>query len=189
MTAGDPGGSAPEKLYHPLVQSHSEAQGLVFSKPSKSIMIRRRAPLLYRPKAVASGFQSLRTTSQLHFPHPNLTYSPKMHYCIVFEEEGVTIDDLRQLCDVMKVLGDIAAGMFFLTIHSYGTQLSCDIALQLLKKLKWMHWDVSIGNIFLYKGGGKLADLEYAKQTGNTTSHMRTASGIRFVIWQHAKCS
>jgi hypothetical protein len=37
---------------------------------------------------------------------------------------------------------------------------------------------VSIGNILSYKGGAKLADLEYAKKVGNTMSHdMRTASG------------
>ena len=39
---------------------------------------------------------------------------------------------------------------------------------------------MSIGNIFRYREGTKLADLEYAKKTvGNMTSHnMRTASGF-----------
>jgi len=112
-----------------------------------------------RHKAVA---QSLRATS------PN---SHKTHYRIVFEEKGVTIDNLSNVPEVMKVLGDIAT------------------ALQLLKKLNWVHRDVSIGNILSYNGCGKLADLEYAKRMGDKTSHdMRTASGIQFVIWQHTRC-
>ena len=59
----------------------------------------------------------------------------------------------------------------------------CGPALKLLKKLKWVHRGVSIGNILYYEGGGKLADLEYAKRVGDMTSHeMRTASRILLVI-------
>ncbi|KAF9507935.1 hypothetical protein BS47DRAFT_1366317 [Hydnum rufescens UP504] len=107
---------------------------------------------------ITSGLQSLHAMSQLHVPHPNLTYSHKTHYHIVFKEKGDTIDLLKKPCDVMKVLGDIVA------------------ALKLLKKLKWVHWDVSIGNILYHERGGKLADLEYAKRIGDMMSHeMRTA--------------
>jgi serine/threonine protein kinase len=50
-------------------------------------------------------------------------------------------------------------------------------ALQLLRKLGWVHRDVSVGNILSYKGEAKLADLEYAKRVGDGKSHeMRTAS-------------
>ena len=59
--------------------------------------------------------------------------------------------------------------------------LSCT-AIGLLRKLGWVHRDVSIGNIL---GSAKLGDLEYAKKIGDTRSHdVRTASGSRFVIWQ-----
>jgi serine/threonine protein kinase len=50
--------------------------------------------------------------------------------------------------------------------------------LPLLRKLGWVHRDVSIGNILSYEGEAKLADLEYAKRVGEVKSHeMRTASG------------
>jgi Fungal protein kinase len=61
---------------------------------------------------VASGSQSLRAMSRLHVQHPNLTYSHKTHYRIVFEEKGTTIDLVPNLSDVMKVLVDIVAGAF-----------------------------------------------------------------------------
>jgi hypothetical protein len=41
-----------------------------------------------------------------------------------------------------------------------------------------MHRDISVGNILLFHGIGKLADLEYAKKMGGATGHvMHTASG------------
>jgi Fungal protein kinase len=61
---------------------------------------------------VASGSQSLRAMSRLHVQHPNLTYSHKTHYRIVFKEKGDTIDLVPNLSDVMKVLVDIVAGAF-----------------------------------------------------------------------------
>ena len=50
-------------------------------------------------------------------------------------------------------------------------------ALQLLQKLDWVHRDMSVGNIFSYRGGAKLANLEYVKRVIDNKSHeMRTAS-------------
>jgi serine/threonine protein kinase len=46
-----------------------------------------------------------------------------------------------------------------------------------MRKLGWVHRNVSVGNILLCKEGAKLADLEYAKKAGDVKSHeMRTAS-------------
>ena len=44
-------------------------------------------------------------------------------------------------------------------------------ALRLLRKLGWVHRDVSIGNILFSDGHAKLADLEYAKKMGDSKSH------------------
>ena len=69
-------------------------------------------------------------------------------------------------------------------------QHSCDTALELLIKLGWVHRDVSIGNILWHNDDGKLADLEYAKRVGYTTSHdLRTASETCIVISQHTERS
>ncbi|KAF9513075.1 hypothetical protein BS47DRAFT_1017359 [Hydnum rufescens UP504] len=114
-------------------------------------------------RKVPSGLANLRETSRLHVPRPNLTYAHKTHYRIVFEEKGVTVDLLPSLRDVMKALADIV------------------IALKLLKKLGWVHRDVSIGNMLWYKGGGKLGDLEYAKKMGDMTSHDLRTGTIQFM--------
>src|SRR5712672_3089707 len=46
-----------------------------------------------------------------------------------------------------------------------------------MRKLGWVHRDVSIGNILSCGGHAKLTDLEYAKKMGDSESHeMRTAS-------------
>ncbi|KAF9513153.1 hypothetical protein BS47DRAFT_1362609 [Hydnum rufescens UP504] len=130
---------------------------------------------------------------RLHVPHVTLTYLHKMHYHIVFEEKGVTVDLLPSFHDVMKALADTVIGAFlpdYLIIHSCDPQRSCNTALKLLTKLNWVHRDISISNILWYNGVGKLVDLEYAKKTGNKMSpDLRTASGTCIVIPQHTERS
>jgi hypothetical protein len=70
----------------------------------------QQKPSIDSKHKVASGSQSLRAMSWLHVPRPNLTYSHKTQYRIVFKENGITIDLLKNLSDVMKVLVDIVAG-------------------------------------------------------------------------------
>jgi hypothetical protein len=60
----------------------------------------------------ASGLQGLCVTSRLHAPHPNLKYTHKTHYRIVFKEKGVTIDLIPSLPEVMKVLTETVTGAF-----------------------------------------------------------------------------
>jgi hypothetical protein len=60
----------------------------------------------------ASGSQGLRVTSCLHAPHPNLKYTHKTHYRIVFKEKGVTTDLILNLPEVMKILTETVTGMF-----------------------------------------------------------------------------
>ncbi|KAK7019855.1 hypothetical protein R3P38DRAFT_2970538 [Favolaschia claudopus] len=64
------------------------------------------------------------------------------HYRIVFKEVGTPIQDLQDLCDIMRALADTTR------------------ALQMLYRLGLVHRDVSAGNILLVDGVGKLADLE-----------------------------
>jgi len=75
-----------------------------------SVFNLQEKPLIESKHKVASGSQSLRAMSRLPVPHPNLTYSHKTHYRIVFKEKGDTVDLLKKLSDVMKVLVDIVAG-------------------------------------------------------------------------------
>ena len=123
------------------------------------------------------GSEGLRATSRLHVPHLNLTYAHKTHYRIVFVERGTTIDLIPSLPDVMSTLSGTASGASSCYHCRLRSLTFFHPALQLLRKLGWVHRDVSIGNILEYEGGAKLADLEYAKRVGDLKRHeMRTAS-------------
>jgi hypothetical protein len=46
----------------------------------------------------------------------------------------------------------------------------------------WVHRDISVGNVYLYKGRGVLGDLEFAKNTADRSQHeLRTVRGIYFL--------
>jgi len=105
-----------------------------------------------------SGSEGLRAMSLPQAPPPK-RYAPKTHYRIVFKEKGTTIDRIKSLPEVMTVLAE--------TVD----------ALRLLRKLGWVHRDVSIRNILSCDGHAKLADLEYAKKIGDSeTDEMRTGT-------------
>jgi hypothetical protein len=55
---------------------------------------------------------SLRETSRVQAPHLHLKYGHKTHYRIVFKEKGTTVDQMRSLPDVIKVLTEIVSGAF-----------------------------------------------------------------------------
>lgn len=53
-------------------------------------------------------------------------------------------------------------------------------ALCSLHELGWVHRDISSGNILIFDGGVKLADLEYAKHDGDFSVHgIRTVCDVR----------
>ncbi|KAF8493938.1 hypothetical protein F5888DRAFT_1720628 [Russula emetica] len=108
------------------------------------------------------GSEGLRATMSLVRappPPPNVSYAHKTHYRIVFKEKGTTVDSIKNLPEVMTVLTETVG------------------ALRLLRKLGWVHRDVSIGNILSCDGHAKLADLEYAKKIGDLeTDEMRTGT-------------
>ncbi|KAN0109363.1 hypothetical protein V8E52_009407 [Russula decolorans] len=113
---------------------------------------------LSRTSTQASRSTSLQAGSLPQDPQER-TYAHKTHYRIVFKEKGIPIDRLRSLHDVMTAL------------------IGAVNALRHLRKVGWVHRDVSAGNILFCDGHGKLADLEYAKKMGESKSHgMRTGT-------------
>jgi hypothetical protein len=40
-----------------------------------------------------------------------------------------------------------------------------------MSRAGWVHRDISSGNLYHYQGGGKIGDLEFAKQFVNEGSH------------------
>ncbi|KAF9511827.1 hypothetical protein BS47DRAFT_1467753 [Hydnum rufescens UP504] len=98
---------------------------------------------------------------RFYISRPNLLIEHKTHYRIVFEENGITIDCIPNLSEVVTILTETVT------------------ALQLLRKLGWIHRDVSIGNILSCNSRAKLEDLEYAKKMEDTASDgMPVASRI-----------
>ena len=153
-----------------LMRGFEVNEANVFKLPKKNLKI--------TDKNSAPGSNSIRATSRFHARHPIFRYPHKTHYRIVFEEQGITIDDIRSLPDVLTILAETATGASSCISIRLKNLILVSPALQLLRKLGWVHRDVSIGNILSYEGGAKLADLEYAKKMDDKAGghNMRTAS-------------
>jgi hypothetical protein len=72
----------------------------------------QRKQLVLEKHEAATGSEGLRATSRLHAPHPHPKYAHKTHYRIVFKEEGITIDLIPKLPDVMIILTGTVTGAF-----------------------------------------------------------------------------
>jgi hypothetical protein len=59
-----------------------------------------------------SRSESLGATDILDYHNPT-TYAHKVHYRIVFKEQGTTIDNVRRFHDVLKTLEDAVKGLSF----------------------------------------------------------------------------
>ncbi|KAL5479068.1 hypothetical protein ACEPAI_2356 [Sanghuangporus weigelae] len=83
----------------------------------------------------------------------------RKHYRVVFKEIANAIHTLRNLAEVFTVLGDSAKALS--RIHGCG----------------WVHRDISIGNLYMYRGRGLIGDLEYAKRKNSDIAHeLRTGT-------------
>jgi Fungal protein kinase len=58
----------------------------------------------------ATGSEGLRAVSRIQAPQTHPRYAHKTHYRIVFKEEGITIDRITTLPQVMTVLNEIVSG-------------------------------------------------------------------------------
>ena len=72
----------------------------------------QRKQLVLEKHEAATGSEGLRATSRLRAPHPHLKYAHKTHYRIVFKEEGITVDLIPRLPDVMIILTGTVTSAF-----------------------------------------------------------------------------
>ncbi len=86
-------------------------RGLDIEKDRDSLFQLQRKSTIQRGRS-APRSESLRASSSVQVPHSNKTYAHKTHYRIVFKEIGTTIDRVRSLPEVMKVLTETAGGAF-----------------------------------------------------------------------------
>lgn len=89
------------------------------------------------------------------------------HYRIVFKEIGKAISQETSLSVIFRGLAHIACGKQSVVITN-DSPLIHPSALKLMHAGRWVHRDVSTGNILvdLNERNGRLVDLEYAKQMG-----------------------
>lgn len=191
-----------DPVIHPLFRRNEEV--LLPTKPSDSNQPRRRAipirvfPLHHHSKSTSTtaisssrskksqtstGRQSRTSDALAHQTHrivqKPIVYSPKVHYRIAFKEKGKS---LMEMADVGKLrtifvhraLRDITLGKNLLLFYSLFVH--CErTALKHMAKRGYVHRDVSAGNIIIYNGRAKLADLEFAKEYGaGQSSYVRT---------------
>ncbi|KAF9440106.1 hypothetical protein P691DRAFT_780148 [Macrolepiota fuliginosa MF-IS2] len=114
--------------------------------PSKS-MLRGSTQVWASGRSSRNHSSGVSGATKTHLPHD---YEMKVHYRLVYGEVGHSLDSAQNLKTSFNAIRDVF------------------IALVLLYLARWVHRDVSTGNIILVKGEdriqGKISDLEYAKE-------------------------
>jgi serine/threonine protein kinase len=132
----------------------------------------------------ASGPERLAQASRLvYIPYPVQKYAHKTHYRIVFKEKGITVDNVKTLPEVLGILSGIVTGTFSFVSFICRISLRGCSALQLLRRLGWVHRDVSVGNILSCNGQAKLSDFEFAKKVGDEKSCEKRTASLSFSHW------
>ncbi|KAI0924108.1 hypothetical protein AcV5_010537 [Taiwanofungus camphoratus] len=117
---------------------------------------------LTRPPAAQISHSSRLATGYHHSPEeyrgrhsaPPRVYHPKAHYRIVFKEVCKPISTVTSLATVFKLLSQAI------------------FVLRLMHRNKWVHRDISAGNILVDKASNvKLGDLEYLKRINQDGTH------------------
>ncbi|KAF8501187.1 hypothetical protein JB92DRAFT_882570 [Gautieria morchelliformis] len=97
-------------------------------------------------------------------------YGPKAHYRLIFAQVAQPIYSIRTLPQFFLAMRDAA------------------IALQLMATYRWVHRDISPGNILVCENVGLLSDLEYMKQESDVTPAHNTRTGtINFMACEVAE--
>ncbi|KAF8524509.1 hypothetical protein JB92DRAFT_2806518 [Gautieria morchelliformis] len=97
-------------------------------------------------------------------------YRPKAHYRLIFAQVAQPIYSIRTLPQFFLAMRDAA------------------IALQLMATYRWVHRDISPGNILVCENVGLLSDLEYMKQESEVTPAHNTRTGtINFMACEVAE--
>jgi len=87
---------------------------------------------------------------------------PRFRYQVVYREKGDSFYHVRSLQKAYLDLNEVTKGG--LIIAGLSITQRRFVALHSLHTSKFVHGDVSPGNIFSFEGGAKLSDLEFARE-------------------------
>ncbi|KIP01539.1 hypothetical protein PHLGIDRAFT_17129, partial [Phlebiopsis gigantea 11061_1 CR5-6] len=116
-------------------------------------------------KPVVGGVKAPKALGDKLLQHP-----AKIHYRLVYKEVGKTIDELR-------------------ASRNWETSIDCLPGLYRLHASGYVHRDISVGNILVVDGKGRLGDVEDAKAENDDSSHdMRTGTAffMSTEVYNHA---
>ncbi|KAI0954296.1 hypothetical protein AcV7_007565 [Taiwanofungus camphoratus] len=117
-------------------------------------LIRPPAAKLSRSSRVAIGHHHSPEEYREKHSAPPRVYHPKTHYRIVLKEVCKPISTVTSLATVFKLLSQVL------------------FVLRVMHRNKWVHRDISAGNILVDKASNvKLGDLEYLKRMNQDGTH------------------
>ncbi|KIP06180.1 hypothetical protein PHLGIDRAFT_469946 [Phlebiopsis gigantea 11061_1 CR5-6] len=129
----------------------------------KPLVIKAKTPTVGTTLRSNAGVTGAPQLPEDAAPEP-VNYSAKIHHRIVFTEVGTTIAEVDSLVDALIAM--VGATKALYTLHRCG----------------WVHRDISVGNILVVNGRGKLTDVEYAKKESKVTSHDGVRTGTLFFM-------
>ncbi|KAI0924857.1 hypothetical protein AcV7_007226 [Taiwanofungus camphoratus] len=112
------------------------------------------AAKLSQSSRVTTGYHHSPEEYMWKLPDPPRVYHPKAHYRIVFKEVCKPIYTVPSLATVFQLIAQVIRGLRF------------------LHRNKWVHRDISVGNILVDKASNvRLGDLEYLKRMDQDGAH------------------
>jgi len=108
------------------------------------------------------GFYAVPIHGSRHVMETMKPPHPRFRYQIVYREKGDSFYHIKSLQKAYLDLNDITKGGSIITDLSFAQRRF--VALHSLHTSKFVHGDVSPGNIYSFEGGAKLSDLEFARE-------------------------
>lgn len=136
----------------------------------RAILRRERAESRKQSQLAGSHVDSAHVTRARAESKPDVTYSSKSHYRIVFKEVCKPLYEEQDLGNIFFALEETCESAPFQFLLR--SQANASVVLSRIHRTRWVHRDISAGNVLLYPSEQpgvfvtKLSDFEYAKRLG-----------------------
>ena len=129
---------------------------------TRNAALDRVCEILKRDFNKQDGFYVVQIHRSCHAVELKQPPRPRFRYQVVYREKGESFYHVRSLQKAYLGLNQVTKGKSIVR-HFLVTQRRF-AALYCLHTSKFIHGDVSPGNIFSFEGGAKLSDLEFARE-------------------------